>query len=129
MELLAIITMLALVQVSVFGTLVGLARGRYAVKAPAVSGNELFERYYRVHYNTIEQLVLFLPSLWTFGYFVGQYWAAALGVVYLVGRTIYAISYVRNPAGRRFGMLVSMLPCWVLVLGSLIAATLSFLGG
>ncbi len=127
MELLAVISMLALLQIIVFTMLVGRARGMYDIKAPAVSGNEMFERYYRVHYNSLEQLILFLPGLWAFGYFIGQYWAAGLGVIYLVGRVIYAVTYVRDPATRSLGTLLSMLPAWILVLGGLIGALISWL--
>jgi len=43
-----IVTALAVLQVPVFGFRVGKARGRYGVKAPAITGNETFERYFRV---------------------------------------------------------------------------------
>ena len=42
--------------------LVGRARGQYGVKAPATTGNELFERHYRVQMNTLEQLVAAKPA-------------------------------------------------------------------
>jgi glutathione S-transferase len=42
---------------------VGRARGKYQVKAPAVSGHELFERAYRIQLNTIESVLMFLPAL------------------------------------------------------------------
>jgi len=42
----------------------GWARTKYKVKAPAVAGNEQFERAYRIQMNTLEQLVFFLPSMW-----------------------------------------------------------------
>ena len=122
MELLAIISMLALIEYIVFGALTGYARGKYGVDAPKTTGHEMFERHFRIHYNTLEQLVVFLPSLWVFGYFVGQLWAAALGVIYLIGRIVYAVLYVREPARRGPGVMLSMLPCWVLVLGGLVGA-------
>lgn len=126
MELLTIMTMLALVQLAVFGGLAGYARGKYNVPAPAVTGNEMFERHYRVHYNTIEMLVMFIPGLWAFGFFIGQYWAAGLGAIFLVGRALYAWSYVRDPARRGPGMLASIFPCWILVTGGLIGALMSY---
>ncbi|MDG1305320.1 MAG: MAPEG family protein, partial [Pseudomonadales bacterium] len=85
MELLTIVTLLALFEFVWLGTRVGMARGKFGVSAPATTGNEEFERHYRVHYNTLEQLVLFIPSLWAFGYYVGQFWAAGLGAIYLIG--------------------------------------------
>lgn len=72
---------------------------------------------------------MFLPALWAFGYYLGQYWAAGLGVVYLVGRVIYAISYVKDPKSRGMGMLLSSLPVYILLLGGLGAAIWDLLVG
>lgn len=126
-ELLTIVTLLALLEFVWLGTRVGAARGRFGVSAPATTGNEEFERHYRVHYNTLEQLILFIPSLWAFGYYFGQFWAAGLGVIYLVGRVIYALAYVKNPASRGPGMLLSVIPCYVMLLGGLAAAVWQYL--
>ena len=100
MELVVIVIMLALVEYIVLGARVGFARGRTGLKAPAVSGNEEFERYFRVHYNTIEQLILFVPSIWFFAEYVHLLGAVGLGLVFIAGRAIYAVSYVLcSPAG------------------------------
>src|SRR5450631_2506474 len=93
-----IVTALAVLQFIVFGYLVGGARGRYGVKAPAVTGHEIFERYFRVQQNTLEQLVVFLPSLYLFSHYFSPAKAAGLGVVYLAGRALYAITYLKDPA-------------------------------
>lgn len=122
MEWTTIVAMLALIEVIVFAMRVGMARGKYDVKAPATRGHEMFERHYRVHYNTIEQLILFLPGIVAFGYYVNDAWAAAIGVVFLIGRVVYAVTYVKNPASRGPGVLASMIPCWVLVIGGLVGA-------
>lgn len=122
MELIVIITMLALVEFIYFSVKVGDARGRYNVKAPETTGHETFERHYRVHYNTLEQLVIFIPAIWAFGYYIGYIWAAGLGVVFLIGRLVYAVSYVKEPAKRGPGMLLSMVPTWIMVLGALAGA-------
>jgi len=129
MELLSIISMLALIEYIVFGARVGAARGKYGVRAPAIFGSEMFERHFRIHYNTLEQLIVFLPGLWIFGYYVGQLWAAGLGAIYLIGRIVYAVSYIRNPDSRGPGVLISMLPCWVLVLGALVGAAWKLVSG
>jgi len=39
-----IVALLAIIQFIVFGMLVGKARGQYGIKAPAMTGNEHFER-------------------------------------------------------------------------------------
>lgn len=128
MEPVVIVIMLALVEYIILGARVGFARGRTGIEAPAVSGNEEFERHFRVHYNTLEQLILFIPGVWFFGLYVHELGAAGLGVVYLVGRAIYALAYVSNPASRGTGMLLSVIPCWILILGALGGAIWSLIG-
>src|ERR1700722_16964508 len=64
-----IVTALALLQFIVFGFKVGRARGRYGVKAPAIVGNDVFERHFRVQQNALEQLIVFLPGLYLFSHF------------------------------------------------------------
>jgi uncharacterized MAPEG superfamily protein len=105
-----------------FGMLVGRARGLYGVKAPAISGHEVFDRYFRVHYNTMELLVVFVPAIWLFGLYVSPAWGAAIGTVYLVGRIIYFRSYVADPAKRELGFGLSVLPILVLLIGALVGA-------
>ena len=84
-----IVLALALLQFMVFGIAVGRARGKYQFPAPATTGNEMFERYFRVQMNTLEQLVVFIPAIVLFAHLVDPRWAAGLGAVYLIGRTLY----------------------------------------
>ncbi len=119
MESLWLITLLAAIQFVVFGGLVGAARGKGKVQAPAVSGDATFERRFRVHYNTLEQLVAFYPGLWAFGLFIDVTIAAGLGVVYLIGRIIYFVQYTRDPRSRALGFGLSAMPTFALVLGGL----------
>lgn len=127
MEFVAIVIVLALIQYFVFGMLVGKARGTYEVHAPAISGHPVFERYYRVHQNTLEMIVMFIPAIVLFSYLVRPDIAAAIGAVYLVGRVIYLRAYVADPAKRGLGFMVSMLPVLVLLLGSGVAAVISLI--
>lgn len=112
-----IVTALAIIQFIFFGFEVGRARGRYGIKAPSITGNEVFERHFRVQQNTLEVLILVIPALYLFSRYYNPLWAAALGVVYLVGRTLYAISYVKDPAKRGPGYGLTVLPILILVLG------------
>ena len=121
MEYVALVALLALLQYVAFGMAVGNARGRYGVKAPAIAGHEVFERYFRVHQNTLEMLVVFLPGLAVFAHYVSARWAALLGVVYLAGRMVYFLSYVRDPAKRELGFALTALPILALVIGALVA--------
>lgn len=120
----SIVTSLMLIQLFYFAAQTGKARGKYGVNGPAVTGHEMFERHYRVHYNTLEQLILIVPSMWLFAMHVHELAAAGFGVVYLIGRFIYASAYVKDPASRGLGFGLSILPTAILMLGSLIGATI-----
>ncbi len=122
MELVAVVIVLALLEFVVFGALVGRARGRYGVKAPATGGHEIFDRYFRVHYNTMEMLVVFVPAIWLFGLYVSPRWGAILGAVFLLGRILYLRGYVADPSKREFGFGLSVLPVVVLLVGALLGA-------
>jgi glutathione S-transferase len=125
MRFVAIVGLLALLQYVYFGIAVGRARGRYGVKGPAVSGHEVFERYFRVQQNTLELLVAFLPALWLFALYASATWAIVLGAVYLAGRVLYYLEYVRDPPKRELGFALSMLPILVLIVGALVGALLA----
>lgn len=127
MELIAIVTVLILIQTIFFGFEVGKARGKYNIKAPAVSGNEKFDRHYRIHQNTIEQIIIFIPSLWLFGYFVNVNIATALGVLFFLGRLIFRSAYLKDPASREIGFIMGFLPIAICLLGTLFFVTKSML--
>jgi uncharacterized MAPEG superfamily protein len=124
-----IVTALALLQFIVFGFRVGGARGKYGVKAPAITGNEVFERFFRVQQNTLEQLIVFVPALYLFSRYLNPPWAAALGVVYLAGREVYAATYVKDPAKRSLGYGLTFLPTVILLAGGLIGAVRQLVHG
>jgi uncharacterized MAPEG superfamily protein len=117
-----LVLMLALVEYFAFGQLVGRARSKYQVKAPATAGNPIFERYFRVQQNTLEVLIIFVPALLAAGQYWDPRWVAALGAVYLVGRLLYLRSYVRDPSSRSLGFSLSIVPTLVLVAGVVIGA-------
>ena len=104
-----------------FGTAanVGRARVRYGIKAPAVTGHEMFERAYRIQMNTLENSVLVMPTLWLYAGFMGDRGAAMLGAVWLVARIWYAIAYQADPMKRGGGFVLSMLAFGALGVGAL----------
>jgi hypothetical protein len=117
-----IVTALAVLQFVVFGFKVGAARERYGVNAPAITGNEIFERLFRIQMNTLEQLIVLLPGLYLYARYFSPFVAAALGVLYLLGRELYAFTYVRDPAKRSVGYGLTFLPMVILIVGGLIGA-------
>jgi glutathione S-transferase len=122
MPLVHIVVGLALAQFLFFCFAVGKARGTYKVAAPATTGNEMFERYFRVQMNTLELLIIFVPSMLLFGQYFGAYVTTALGVIYLIGRMIYFMSYVKDPKSRSAGYGLSILPVIVLLVGAIVGA-------
>jgi len=127
MDLVAFVAGLALIEYFVITMQCGRARGRLGVPAPAITGHPEFERYLRVQYNTIEQLVIFLPALFGFAYFASPGWAAVFGVVFIVGRALYARGYVRDPAQRGPGFGLTLLANGVLLLGATVGALVAWL--
>lgn len=117
-----IVALLAVVQLIVFGVLVGRARGMYGVAAPATTGHPIFERYYRVQMNTVECLLVLLPGLWLAAKYWSPKYAAILGAIYLVGRVLYLVSYVVDPKKRSLGFSLSMTPAIVLIIAALVGA-------
>ena len=127
MELTAIVTVLALLQYQYFAYRAGAGRAKYGVAAPATTGDATFERVFRVHQNTLEQLMTFLPGLWLFSYFVDEPFGAAVGFVFLVARVAYSGSYVKEPERRTPGFVTGFLAQMVLILGGLVGAIRSLL--
>jgi hypothetical protein len=123
----AFVAGLALIEYLVITLQCGHMRGRLGVPAPATTGHPEFERYLRVQYNTIEQLVIFLPALFGFAYYVNPGLAAGFGVVFVVGRALYARGYVRDPAKRGPGFLLTLVANGVLLLGWTLGALVAWL--
>jgi hypothetical protein len=114
-QLPALVTLLTVLLL--FGTmwLVGRAREKYAIKAPATSGHPMFERAYRVQMNTLEQTVMFLPTLWLAAHYGFTSWAGIAGLVWLLGRAWYATAYMADPAKRGPGFALASLG-WIALL-------------
>lgn len=113
---------LALIEFMVFGMAVSRARTTYGVPAPAMSGHETFDRYFRAHMNTLEQLVIFLPSILLFAAYASPRWAAALGALFVIARPLYFFGYTRSAEARHAGFLLGVVPTGVLLVGGLIGA-------
>ena len=122
-----IVTIVAILQYVVFGFLVGKARMVHKIDAPAISGNPTFERYFRVHMNTLETLMFLLPSMWIAAHYWAPQWMAAIGAIYLVGRQLYLRSYVADPKSRSAGYGLSFLPAAILAIAALVGAVRSLL--
>lgn len=111
----ALVTLLTMLLLFGCMTAVGLARTRYGIEAPAISGDARFERAWRVQMNTLENTVMFLPALWLAAHYGFALWAGMAGLVWLLGRSWYALAYLKEASRRSAGFLLSMLAWAVLM--------------
>lgn len=117
--LLALVSLAAAFTYLMLGINVGRARQASGIMAPQMAGDVRLERAIRVHYNTLEWLPVFLISLWLFGLYWNERVAAGLGVVWIVGRILYARGYMADPAKRGPGFAIQALTTLVLLLGAI----------
>ncbi|MEG4015194.1 MULTISPECIES: MAPEG family protein [unclassified Microcoleus] len=123
----SLITISALILYFILTLNVGRARFKYKVSPPQMTGNPDFERVVRVHQNTLEQLILFLPSLWIFSQFISPIWAAGIGAVWIIGRILFAWGYYQAAEKRAAGFGISTLATLTLLGGSLIGIIMALL--
>ncbi len=114
----ALVTLLSLLLYLATLLQVGRARGRHGVVAPAMTGHPEFERLARVQANTLEGLIVFLPSLWLFAGYLEPRAAAAIGGVWVAGRLLYAVTYARDASSRGAGFLIQGVATLALLLGA-----------
>ena len=126
MELTGIVIGIALIEYIVIVFLCGQARARSGVAAPAISGDLEFERYFRVQQNTLEQMIIFLPAMLLFSVYVSSPIGAGLGLVFVLGRALYARGYYRDPAQRGPGFGLTLLANVTLTLGGTVGAVIAY---
>jgi glutathione S-transferase len=124
-----LIILLAVLEFVAFGFAVSRARERCQVPAPATTGNAEFERYFRVQANTLEQLIIFLPSILLFAHYLNAYLAAALGALFIIGRLVYFRGYVQAAKGRHGGFMLSFVPNLILLIGALCGVLRALIAG
>jgi glutathione S-transferase len=118
----ALVTVLALFFYAWATVNVSRMRVRHGVQAPAVTGPPEFERAFRVHQNTQEQLVLFLPALWLFVMLLSPVWGGVIGLAWIAGRVLYATSYLRNLDTRGPEFAITGAASVTLLIGALVGA-------
>ena len=124
---LELVTLLALLEYSILGVMVIRAREKYGVAAPATTGNPEFERYNRVHVNTLESLIVFIPAVWIFSLSVHYHTGVALGLLFLIARIVYARGYLSAASRRAPGAIATAVINWILVVGGLIGIAIKVL--
>ncbi len=115
----ALVTVLAVILYFFTGLLVARARQKFDVPVPAMSGHPDFDRAFRVQMNTLEWTPIFLPLLWLFAFYVNDWAAASLGLVWIVGRVLYIRGYSAAAEKRHQGFFIQGLTCTALLIGAL----------
>jgi uncharacterized membrane protein YecN with MAPEG domain len=114
-QLTAIVTLLAILVA--IGTAILVARTRRAtgIEPPAMSGNPRLERALRVQGNTVEGFIVFLPALWLASLYFQGWIPPAIGLIWCLGRIIFAAGYIADANKRHLGFAISILSVLILV--------------
>lgn len=123
----ALVAVLALLVYTWVTMKVGGARGKHDVQAPATDGPPDFQRVFRVHMNTLEQMVTFIPALVIFAMAWGDMPTAIVGAFWPVGRILYALGYYKAPEKRGPGFGISFLATAVLLIGGLVGVVMQLM--
>ena len=118
MSYVALVTLLLLIEYMYFTGQAGMARGKAGIKAPAMTGDETFERALRVQVNTLEQLIITIPAMWICANYFRADVAAILGAIFFLGRLVYRSAYMKDPTTRVSGMVTGFLANIVLILSA-----------
>ena len=125
----AIVTILSVLLYLYIGTRVSAARRKFGVKLPAVSGHPDFERVFRAHMNTLEWMPIYLPLLWLCAVYLNDMAAAAVGIVWIIGRAMYSAGYAAAVEKRSSGFFVQAMACLVLLVGAIAGIAMHFVSG
>ncbi|OUS17599.1 hypothetical protein A9Q88_03285 [Gammaproteobacteria bacterium 50_400_T64] len=109
MSFVALVTLLLVSQYLYFMAMTGKARDELGIKAPATTGDEVFERILRVQLNTLEQLMVTLPAMWLCANYFSTSFAGIMGLVFFAGRVLYRKAYIADPTTRGTGMMTGFL--------------------
>ncbi|HEX5281899.1 MAG TPA: MAPEG family protein [Micropepsaceae bacterium] len=115
-----IVTLLTVAWYFFLATQVAAAHGRFKVSLPAMTGNPDFERIYRVHVNTLEWMPTFMLPLWLCAIYLSDVIAAALGLLWIMGRIIYFAGYRKAVEKRLPGFFIQSSACFLLFVGAVV---------
>ncbi|HVW74934.1 MAG TPA: MAPEG family protein [Rhizomicrobium sp.] len=112
----AAVTLLAVLVALWTAIQVARVRGRVKIAPPATTGSPDLECALRVQANTVEQFIIFLPSLWLAALYFQGWIPGVLGFLWCLGRVLYALGYrAEKPGAREPGFFISMLSTLALI--------------
>ncbi len=116
--LMGLMTILMLLTYLWTGIRVDPARKKYDVNYPATHGPDDFNRVYRAHVNTLEQLAMAVPAFWIFAEATHAKYAAVAALVWVIGRIIYVVAYSKQADTRSTGFMIGFVALAVAILWS-----------
>src|ERR1700760_2530670 len=124
----AAVTVLAVLILLWMAILVSRTRKRVGIAPPAMSGSPELDCALRAHGNSVEQFVMFLPALWLAALYFQGGWAPILGLVWCLGRIIYAFTYKPAAPSNRFaGFALTIFPTLILLVLAVIGIVQAWL--
>lgn len=115
----AIVTLLMALAYFWMALTVARTHARTGILAPTMTGDPALERTCRAHANMLEWIPIFLPSMWLFAIYWSANIAAALGLLWIIGRVIYFYGYIAEPKKRYPGFFIQSSAAFVLLFGAL----------
>ena len=79
--------------------------------------------------NTLEWMPIYLPLLWLAAVYLNDIAAAALGVIWIIGRAMYSAGYAEAVAKRSQGFFVQAMACLLLLIGAVAGIAMHFCRG
>ena len=128
-HLTALATLLAVLFYALLSVPIGQARKKSGIKAPTMVGDPELERAVRVQMNTLEWMPIFLPALWLAAIYVSDPGAAAIGLVWIAGRALYARGYLEAAEKRWRGYYIQAVAAVLLWVGALFGVVHAMLRG
>jgi glutathione S-transferase len=93
-------------------------RIKAGIEYPAITGDDQFERVFRAHYNSLENIVIAIPLILIFGFTVNMFWGAIAGFGWGIFRILYALGYSKSAKTRHPAGAISITILFLLFLGS-----------
>jgi len=119
-----LVTLLAILIAIGTAILVARARRTTGIQPPAMIGDPRLERALRVQGNTVEGFIVFLPALWLAALYFQGWLPPVIGLVWCLGRILYAAGYAADANRRHLGFLI----CILCVIALVILAAIGIIG-
>ena len=110
-DLTILVTVATAILVMVLSFKSGAAKRANGLRPYDLIENETARIADRIHMNTVESVVVFLPLLWVGAVYADAMIASILGVIWVLSRVGYAYAYAKEPSSRALYFATSFFCC------------------